>query len=151
MPIACPEAGERDCCEFGAHYLKPTELRGTLPGLHVLSRRCTGGHYHERLQGTVQMRGRRTWRTALSSKYAPLLCQRWAKVLSDAADSACFAENRDQVQANMDRLERDLCAGVGGLPARFVPTCGRTSTREWPLEAPEWGGIRKWVARKANS
>ena len=145
------ESAVWDCCEYGARYLKPTELRGTLPGLHLLSRRCRGGHFHERLQGTVQMCGIRTWRTSLSGKYAPLLCQKRAAVLSDAAERTCFARDSREVQVGMDRLERDLCSCVGGKPAQFFPSCGRSATREWPLDAPEWGGIRKWVARKIDS
>lgn len=79
-----------DCREYGAHYIMPTRIIGTLPHLESLARRCQGGHAHDRLQGIVEVSSgctsQRLWATSLAAAYPPALARAWAE-LAAAVDS----------------------------------------------------------------
>ena len=133
-------------CQYGAPYLKPTVFAGSLPGLSLLSRYCSGGHCHERLAGTVTdpVTGRRTWRTTLAGRYPPALCRAYAAVAVSARP--------DQRRASRRRPRHffngpSAIASLGWVDP-FVSGrlhCPPDGTVEWQPEDNSWGGIWTWV------
>ena len=75
-----------DMCQFKAPHKKPTTLLTNMADIASLGRRCTGGHVHETLQGTVRTclaDGRYAYRnrTSLAGAYTSALCDEWAQLV----------------------------------------------------------------------
>ena len=79
-----------DMCCFDAAWKKPTRLVGTLPLLELLGGRCPGHPRHVRLQGVVEVEGKRLWRTKFAAAYPPRLCRAVAAVAGDAAPRSAW-------------------------------------------------------------
>ena len=83
-------------CAYGAAWLKPTTVVGTLPGIANLERRCPGGLRHVILQGTVTFvengKKENCWRTSLAGRYPPRLCRAWAAIADAAAPASARAD-----------------------------------------------------------
>ena len=132
-------------CAYGAAWLKPTSVVGTLPQLGKLERRCPGGLRHVILQGTVSFveNGVRTncWRTSLAGRYPPRLCRAWAALAEAAAPPAARID--DKGPALSEWWERSL-ASCQDLPPpdRCVVPAPLVDRRplEWPRPDRQcWG------------
>ena len=79
-----------DSCMYGSQFKKPTKLLTTFSSLSLLARQCDGRHEHVLAQGSVKVLlpgGKSKWinRTTLAGAYEPLLCRKWAKLISRSA------------------------------------------------------------------
>lgn len=59
---------------------KPTLFVGTVPGLQHLGRRCTGGHQHVQIMGSVNVRGKWLRRSSLAGAYPLPLCKAYRRM-----------------------------------------------------------------------
>ena len=133
-----------DCCQYGCSFLKPTRIVTNESWLGALSRRCSGGHVHERLQGLVEVpsdeqRGKWcwTWKTSLAGAYSPALCRSWARLLSEVAPRTawrCIQEPRIS-----EHWEKELRSARGALEYRDPRPPDRLP-RSW--KSP-WSGARR--------
>jgi len=146
-------SAEVHMCMYGATYLKPTRLCGSLPRLDELERLCCGGHLHERLQGTVKVpcptdpaKLKAIWKTKLAGVYPAPLCRAWAALAADAARHAGREARALPVDVGLtQRLAADLREWEAllcrvrrqGAPSGFVPACPPGAPPEWPPDAPQ--------------
>jgi hypothetical protein len=87
----CVTRVDLDMCSFGLrdpvsdlHYLKPTSLIGTLPGLSILGKRCQGEHIHETVEGTVLSEGKVLKRSKVAGGYTLDFCAQFVSIISNA-------------------------------------------------------------------
>jgi len=155
--LSCADSAIFDCCEYGCHFYKPTRVSGTLPGIQLLSRRCRGGHVHEVLQGTVRVLNPLTqkletmWRTSLAGAYSPPLVRAWARLAARAAPRGARRGSDDAARLGRSCWQADLSTVSPGIfdelsPPRVPPGC----PREWPADAPQWGGSHRFVPKKGD-
>ena len=88
-----------DYCEFGMHFKKPTMFCSNREEFHNISLQCAGGHYHDRLAGTVRVDSKwrgdgkaatvghtvSRWRTSLACAYPCRLAHSYAAILRSIA------------------------------------------------------------------
>ena len=141
-----------DACYYGSCFLKPTGIMGTLPNLRALECRCMGGHFHERLQGSIQINGKWVWKTKLAGAYSVRLCRSWANLIRSAAPKAGLLGYGNDDEVALERLEARLqaaCGQSGGKKAA-VRTLPARHVAEWPSDAPQWGKIVSWIPPKQS-
>ena len=147
------EIADLDMCSFGAFYKKPTRIIGSLPGLSSLGQRCSGGHTHERLAGTIRVEeagtSRQVFVTSLAGRYPPPLCRQWARIAKRVLPTTGSARNGF---ADMAPWEAALCAARNaGVGSHFVPTCPAGCPREWPRDPQRWDFTETWIPPRAHS
>ncbi len=59
---------------------KGTIFAGTLPGLEMMFRRCSGDHQHVHVIGGVRTKEGWVRRSTLAGAYPPLLCKKYVNV-----------------------------------------------------------------------
>ena len=146
-----------DVCMYGAAYKKPTRLVGTLPGPATLGRTCGGGHYHERLSGTVCTSRdgvtQKGWRTSFASAYTPRLARAIARLTraargTHAASTSAAAANADRARwkACLLRAAGAECVSLpeAAAPLRKLPA---NDSREWP-EQRGWDFCKSYIPRR---
>ena len=66
---------ETHYCQFGAAWMKPTQIAASYEEIKGASRLCGGGHAHLILRGKTAEGG---WKTTLAASYPMELCRVWA-------------------------------------------------------------------------
>ena len=134
---SCVQTADFPMCRYGACYLKPTRLMGTLPDLESLGGGCTCQLPHEHLQGMAVFEdssGKRTsiWKTSLAGRYPPLLCRAAARLISRAAPASGWRSGDEPPIARSWR--RRLGAAIAALPPEPEPPpprCPRAFQCDW--------------------
>ena len=94
-----------DQCAYGLRegdselfYVKPTTLIGNLPKLLSLQRSCPGNHAHQRVEGTVKIKGKWCGRSVLAGAYPHALASAIASLVKDAFNQASSHKHLRQKQ-----------------------------------------------------
>jgi hypothetical protein len=139
-----------DVCEYGACFKKPTRIAGTLPNLLSLERTCLGGHFHERLSGTVSTvrdgKVRKGWRTGFASAYTPAFARAfallsWQSRGNDATQKAFAEPEADRARWKTLLTRASGAPEPAANPAVPRERCGceilklpPDGSREWPKQ-----------------
>lgn len=145
---------ELHMCQFGCAYKKPTFIMSNLPCGDALSRRCSGGHAHERLRGKCKEGGGWKSRTEAAGVYPWSLCRCLARAIGATCHRAAsgdpewlrrWHEALASPQADAVRPQRALGAvgredapvrAAAWIAAHGAPIFGYSTKRR---EVPEGG------------
>ena len=112
-----------DYCMFGCCYQKATSLLTNIASLKELECTCDRQHQHLQLAGTGanHLTGKQIWRTTVSGRYPPLLCQEWARLVARSLPAPAIG--RDATDVECRDLHLALCAAHNAKDCILRPKC----------------------------
>ena len=128
-----------DYCMFGCCYQKATSLLTNIASLKELECTCDRQHQHLQLAGTGanHVTGKQIWRTTVSGRYPPLLCQEWARLIARSLPAS--AVGRDAADVECQDLHLALCAAHNAKDCIIRPKCPSGPVLEWDIPRGGWG------------